>query len=287
MNEKMTLTMVTEELQARGYDAAYMEINKTNVVKPSICIRRNNVGVNFYAGTFKNLDAPITTLADEVEEQLDEFFDSAPDTSKLCDPEYVRTHLTVRLCNESWNQERLAEAVKARVFDTDLIQYLMLTVELPNRGTGACVVTKKVLEAAGISEAEAWNCAYRYLDAQVKDMRIIMAEMMGLSVEEIPPMAMAVISNSDKCYGSTAILSREALEQAATLLGTDSIYLIPSSVHECIAVPAGISEESILTNMICEVNGDVVNQDEWLSDHPYIWDGTRLRSAGVQKEGAL
>ena len=83
------------------------------------------------------------------------------------------------------------------------------------------------------------------------------------------------------------ILSREALEQAATLLGTDSIYLIPSSIHECIAVPMGASEESILTDMICDVNGNIVNQDEWLSDHPYIWDGKRLRSAGVQKEGAL
>jgi len=91
----------------------------------------------------------------------------------------------------------------------------------------------------------------------------------------MPPMI--VLTNQEKSHGANVILHNEVLSE---LLGEEEeYYLIPSSIHELIALPAGSLEPDEVdkfADYIRDVNAsDAVGADEILSDHLYIWkDGT-------------
>ena len=80
---------------------------------------------------------------------------------------------------------------------------------------------------------------------------------------------MYVITNQWKMYGAGVILYDQLLMKLAAKLSSD-LYLIPSSVHEFIAVPeqSGMTEEQ-LTEMVRNVNETEVSREEILSDHVY------------------
>lgn len=112
-------------------------------------------------------------------------------------------------------------------------------------------------------------------------------EMMKMSIEELNELAkansrrllppelkdffgMSVLTNENMLMGASAILYSDLLEQVAELFG-DDVYLIPSSIHEFIAVPATGLEADALVEMIQTANGSVVRANEVLSDHPYLY----------------
>ena len=112
----------------------------------------------------------------------------------------------------------------------------------------------------------------------VRTMAEIMSEIMGIPAEELPETNMVVISNQQNCQGASAITDPETLEKACSMLGTKHIYIIPSSVHELICVPEDSLSPAELEAMIKEINEGVVSKADRLSDHPYLYDGTELRS---------
>ena len=281
MTESRMMELLSEELGRRGYDAQLLEVAKNNKVMPAVCVRVDNTGVNFYPDTFGNKDAAISCLADEVENHLEDMIGGAPDTDSLSDPAYVLSNLEIRICKEEWNEVRLKGAVTRRLYGTDLILYLMLTVELPSGGKGSCIVKEDYLKILGISEDTAWDNANRNAEYRVSDLCEIMMGMMGTSFKMPGTPDMAVISNKETAYGAAAIANPEALREASELLNSRNLYIIPSSIHECIAVPAEFGSPDEIRNMINDVNAGVVSETERLSDHPYKWDGETMISVGT------
>ena len=55
----------------------------------------------------------------------------------------------------------------------------------------------------------------------------------------------------------------------------DDLYVLPSSVHEVIVVPASLSAAGDLGEMVRSVNKEVVSEIEYLSDHPYYYSRER------------
>lgn len=89
--------------------------------------------------------------------------------------------------------------------------------------------------------------------------------------EEFRNTNMIVMTNSIGIYGASAILYPGLLEALAQELECD-IYVIPSSVHEMILIPA--EDESVygeLSSMIHEINQRFVPADEVLSDQVYVF----------------
>lgn len=83
---------------------------------------------------------------------------------------------------------------------------------------------------------------------------------------EIP---MYVVSNKSKFYGAVeAVISEECRRQIYDIMG--EFYLIPSSIHEMIAVPANMAELDDLLEMIHDVNTQEVDPEERLGEHPYL-----------------
>ena len=91
------------------------------------------------------------------------------------------------------------------------------------------------------------------------------------SVYEDNMMPMFVATNSKKVNGAGVILYDGLLRTFAEKIGGD-FYILPSSVHEVIFVPAnGDMDARYLIQMVKEVNATEVAPDEVLSDNVYMY----------------
>lgn len=91
-----------------------------------------------------------------------------------------------------------------------------------------------------------------------------------------------VITSESKMYGAGYLACLSELRMAARVVN-GSYYVIPSSIHELLIIPAkDLDEEysldeiiSDLKNMIKDVNSTCVSETEKLSDHPYFYDAKK------------
>ncbi len=97
-------------------------------------------------------------------------------------------------------------------------------------------------------------------------------EMMNIMFEEMPAdKQMYIISNKSKINGAASMFYEDALSGLCEKLGTD-LYILPSSVHEVIAVSSEMGTPEELSQMVREVNGSQVAPEEQLSDHVYKFE---------------
>ncbi len=83
---------------------------------------------------------------------------------------------------------------------------------------------------------------------------------------------MYVLTNRQRLNGACCILYQDVLKQVAGRLG-DSLYILPSSIHEVIAIPASASgNPKELSQLVQEINIAEVAPEEILSDHAYYYD---------------
>lgn len=84
------------------------------------------------------------------------------------------------------------------------------------------------------------------------------------------------MTNVTGIYGASAILYPKMPKRLYEKLGC-SYYLLPSSIHEFLVVPAdaGIYSEN-LRNIVCEVNETQIEEEEVLADSVYYFDGKNV-----------
>lgn len=93
-----------------------------------------------------------------------------------------------------------------------------------------------------------------------------------ISIEEEDPVTMYVLTNSEKYFGAACMFYPKLLKQIADTLG-DNLYVLPSSIHECIIVPAsGEDTRKSLSELVTEINAIQVEEMEVLSDNAYYYD---------------
>ena len=82
---------------------------------------------------------------------------------------------------------------------------------------------------------------------------------------------MYVLGNRKKLFGAAVILYDGVLEKLAEMLGS-SFFLLPSSIHEMIAVPDnGAPKAEELGEMVCEINATQVDPEDVLTDSVYYF----------------
>ena len=82
---------------------------------------------------------------------------------------------------------------------------------------------------------------------------------------------MCVLTNHVMYYGAAGILRTDLLEKLAQLKETD-LYILPSSVHEVILLPAlDCWDVDELRQMVKSVNAGSVDKMDWLSDEVYYY----------------
>ena len=215
------------------------------------------------------------------------------DISDIQDFHKISGQIKVKLVNYEKNVEFLKDKPHTKFLDMAEVYYLevgtfgegMGSVTIKNTmvdawmADGVTMVNSDVLHKVAVDNIAA-NQYY-----EVQSMKEALMQAMGLMANEADIFDMIgsdlpdnyVISTKDKLYGASALLDENLLEKLSDRMHGD-YFIIPSSVHELITLPAtGNETVEDIEKMIHEVNTTTVSSEEFLSDKCYKFDAKLSR----------
>lgn len=190
--------------------------------------------------------------------------------------DHIKSHIIYNLINKKAN-EKLLEKVPHRDFlDLAIIYKIQIDDEVSAK------VTNELLNVWNVNEETLYELAKentpRIFPAKVRPMIEIITEMIGMSIEEFTEMSdntenkQVVVTNEHTYHGAITILYPNVIEELHAKYG--NLVILPSSVHEVIVMPdEGLLTEEALTEMVTDINNQIVVSEEVLSNHPYFYDG--------------
>lgn len=161
------------------------------------------------------------------------------------------------LINTEKNRHMLEGLPHREIMDLSVIY--RFAAEDSEGGINSFVITDRIAEEFQLTEEEL------YLEAEKNT-----PEFMPVSIIRAEPMG-CIICNKKGILGAAAMLYEGVLSKIALLMESD-LYILPSSVHEVIAVPAEKSRIEDLKKAVMSVNRSVVKPCDFLSDQVYFFD---------------
>ena len=192
--------------------------------------------------------------------------------------------IVFQLINTEQNKDMLAHVPHREWKDLSIIYRLVANVD--EHGIESTVVRDGLAEMLGLTEEQLFKYAVEntrnIFPPTVRSMNDVMREIFmadGMPMEavemilgEVPAdRMMYVISNDRGINGAISMLYEDQLHTLAEKLGTD-LYILPSSIHETIAVSVDMGEPETLAQMVSEINMDQVSLQERLSNQVYHYD---------------
>lgn len=217
-------------------------------------------------------------------ENMERAFKDRPFEKEMLDFDSAKDNIVFQLVNTEQNKEML-KGVPHRPFQ-DLSIIYRWVVSVDESGIASAVVRNNLAEKLGLSEEQLFNLAVentrRLLPPTVRSMNDVIKEMFlkdgmppemaEMMIGEMPNEEMLwVISNERGLNGAISMLYEDKLHTLAEELGAD-LYIMPSSIHETIAVSAEFGDPYQLAEMVTEINMDQVSLDERLSNQVYHYD---------------
>ena len=216
-------------------------------------------------------------------ESMDKAFLEAPQAGIL-DMDNARDNIVFQVVNTMQNEDMLRDMPHRDYQDLSIIYRWVVAVD--ERGIQSTVVRDNLAKQLGMTEADLFKCAVentrRIFPPMVKSMNDVMRDMMmsdgmpaeiaDMMLEEMPAdRTMWIISNDRGVNGAGSMLYEDVLHKLAMKLESD-LYLLPSSVHECIAVSVDMGDPYELAEMVNEINMSQVSLEERLSNQVYHYD---------------
>lgn len=199
------------------------------------------------------------------------------DIKDILGRDFILQHVEYQLVNAERNVERL-ETVPARRI-ADLAALYRVVVSEDETGIASYILSTEQRLNAQISVEELDEAAMintSKVGFTVQSMHEVMAEMMHIDentaeemYEEEP--GMFVLSNKRKVNGANIILYNEQLAQLSDKLN-DDLLIMPSSIHEVLAVPASSMDTAYLKQMVREANDTKVSEQKILGYSVYRYN---------------
>lgn len=174
-----------------------------------------------------------------------------------------------QLVNKEKNSNRLNDAPYKEVLDLAAIYRCVVTDE--ENGKGSFVISNAMMKMYSIDIDELHNAALRNMKDEgfkVRSMAEVIADMMGCEPEDVEDGDMYVLNNTSQVNGATIMLYVEYFTELAEKV-EDDLYILPSSIHEILAIKASFGKLEELRNMVREVNDTQVSEEERLSYNVY------------------
>ncbi len=224
------------------------------------------------------------------------------DIDFFLDYEKVKKRLVLRLIHKEGNRHLLTEVPYQEFMDLALVCHCVLESE--EIGSGAILIHRHHMEAWNIKEETLFKDAFenspRIEPYQIRKMGDMIKELLlDTIVKEVNDMCsdneeeaellikcmkgrmerrveeaqlpMHVLTNKNRYYGAACIAYPNVLEEVGEML-QDDYYVIPSSVHEILFISAkDCIESEKLNQMIEDVNWYHVKDEDWLSNHTYLY----------------
>lgn len=211
-----------------------------------------------------DLNAVMRNIADIITEADPDRFEGA--TSILNDYSLAKTKLFVRLCNAERNASVLDNCPHRIIEDLAATYHILISKD--SDGVSSTLVTNRLLSNYGISADQLHEDAVRSSKTLLKPNFAKLNELLGL-----PPLGlgMFVLSNDTGVNGASVILYSNVLKRLSETFA-DDLFILPSSIHEVIVIPASGRNADELADIVKDVNGHVVDISEQLSDNVYFYN---------------
>lgn len=227
----------------------------------------------------------------------------------------VKSKLVLRLIHLEKNQELLNKVPFIKYHDLAIVCHCVVITE--EIGVGAILIQKEHLNTWKIEEEILFQDAFKnspkiepYQILKMSDVvKKILQESIREKVDEIcgeyscdreilfqntlknmeseieeKHIPMYVLTNEKRYYGAACMVYPDVLDTIAHEL-QDDFYILPSSIHEIIVVAKTECADSFsLNEMIEEVNRTQVEEDEWLSDHTYLYQRKNQKLISVTNQ---
>lgn len=184
-----------------------------------------------------------------------------------------KMNIKYQLMNFEKNKGLLEALPHVRYLDLAIVFYSEIEEE---EGCPFGLLTWKGLEALGIGveevEALAAQNTPRQMPCCLESLESLVKGFLGEHHEEEEgKLPMYVLTNRRRMFGAACILYPGLLERISSTLDSD-LYILPSSIHECILVPVGKgSSKEEFQEIVREVNASQVPEEEILSDAVYVY----------------
>ena len=207
--------------------------------------------------------------------RMDMAFKEMPDVGNI-DFDSAKDNIVFQVINTLQNEDMLKDMPHREFQDLSIIYRWVVKVD--EKGILA--------ERLGMNEEQLFKCAVentrRIFPPTVKSMNDVIREMFisdGMPAEiadmmigEVPEDKMMwVISNDRGINGAGSMLYEDNLHKLSSQLESD-LYILPSSVHECIAVSTSVGDPYELAEMVSEINMGQVALEDRLSNQVYHYD---------------
>lgn len=271
------------ERMGTGYDISFRKSRKNNgLTLQGINIRKHGEMVspviyidNLLEGIMQH-GADIQDAADEILRIYTRSRDDGKlaDAVRSLDRETILERTVYRLVGKERNMDMLADVLYKELLDLGVIYVAVLDED--EDGTTGFMLTDYICRYYGIDWEELDRAARRNTETggfRTVPMSSIIEEWTGIPEDEIAKNTapMYICSNTARHFGAAIMLYTGYMDRLACKLGSD-LYILPSSVHEVIAVPAGRYGPRELRGMVREINaGGQIAEDEILSDSVYIY----------------
>ena len=297
-----TVDLFAEAIKV-GFEEAHPEcsvmvhkVTKNNdLVLTGISIRSREVNIaptiymDDYYNDYKN-GRPVMDIIAEIENIYDTYkLEHNFNVNSITDFNHVQGKICYKLVNKDKNKELLSDAPYIQFHDLAIVFYVVVSEDSDR--TGTITVRNNLMEMWGNPDINdlyriAKNNTQKRYKGSVFNMIEIMGEIISHNVDNIEPnivddffemnftyednmIPMFVATNNKKVNGAGVILYEGLLKAFAEKIGSD-FYILPSSVHEVIFVPAnGDMDVRYLIQMVKEVNATEVSPSEVLSDNVY------------------
>ena len=215
--------------------------------------------------------------------RMDMAFKEMPEVGDV-NLESAKDNIVFQVINTLQNEDMLRDMPHREFQDLSIIYRWVVKVD--ENGIQSSAIRNNLAEQLGMNEEQLFKCAVentrRIFPPTVKSMNDVIREMFisdGMPAEvadmmigEMPEDKMMwVISNDRGINGAGSMLYEDNLHKLAMKLETD-LYILPSSVHECIAVSTNVGDPYELAEMVSEINMGQVALEDRLSNQVYHYD---------------
>lgn len=294
MNKELFIAQLKERLEEiTECEVKVHQTPKNNGVKlTALAIMQEEVNVapTIYAEPWYelyNTGEPFETIIEKIMEfEENHRIDQKFDFSSFLDFEKAKNGLRYKIVNTEKNVEILNSIPHKDFLDLSKVYYV--EVHAPGIGNGTILISNDHMRIWGVTWEELDKIATEQTEKHslpsimnIKDFARNTLEGLGIFEAEenipafrMPPVELYAFTNQQRYLGANVILYKDVLKDFATEKD-DDLYILPSSIHEQIVIPAKIAWYpglDHLKSMVKEVNATQVEPEEFLSDNVYFYN---------------
>lgn len=291
-------TLVKEEIERRAgkaYSVRLNDVMKNNgVVLCGLTVMQDDSNIsptiylNNYYEAYENGQATLGMVINDVMDVYNKNkVNRKLDMRYFLNYESVKSRIAFKLINTQKNKELLKDIPHMEFLDLSIVFQFLISDE--NIGAASILIHNAHAKLWGVDERELYKRAMqntpKLLQYELKNMRDVIGDILHSEINQYHEddyneymeelgrcIPMYVLSNKNRTDGAACMLYPDLIGDFSKAMGSD-LYIIPSSIHELLLLPAGDDDESgYIRDIIREVNETQLLEEEILSDSLYIYD---------------